>query len=122
MWRVRLWRVAVGASRMSKESRTLQRVHLANRLDRPLVQCVEPWANEYKMPPEARWVLEIEGPAYPNGFVGVEYEAERIVAVGWDGSDYRLVDVDSGLVEDWSGIGFRMSIGAGNQATEPRRL
>ena len=86
-----------------RDSRTLQQIRLANGLDRPLVLCVEPWATEYTMPPEARWVLEVEGPAYPHGFVGVEYEANRIVAFAWDGSDYRLLDAGR-VVEDWSGI------------------
>jgi hypothetical protein len=105
---------------MSRNSRTLQRVQLANQLDRPLVLGVEPWASEYEMPPEARWVLEVEGPAYPNGFVEVEYDADRIVACGWDGSDYRLVDADGGLVEDWSGVRVPDFYRVGrNQVTEP---
>ena len=105
---------------MSQDSRTLQRVQLANRLARPLVLCVEPWASEYKMPPEARWVLEVEGPAYPNGYVRVEHEADRIVAWGWDGSDYRLVGVDGRLVEGWSGNRVPdFYLLDGNQATEP---
>ena len=94
----------MAATRRLLSSRNLQRVHLANGLDHSPVLSVEPWADEYNMAPEARWVLEVEGPAYPHGFVGVEYEANRILAFAWDGSDYRLVDTNGGLVEDWSGI------------------
>ncbi len=89
---------------MSKVLRSLQTVVLRNGDQRAITLCVEPWANEYSMPAGAEWTLEVEGPAYPDAKITVEREADRLVAFAWDGSDFRLLDSDGKVLEDWSGI------------------
>ena len=89
---------------MSEIRRTLQRVVLKNGDQHAITLCVEPWANEYSMPVGTEWTLEIEGPAYPDANIMVERESDRLVAFGWDGSDFRILDGNGKVLEDWLGI------------------
>src|SRR5262245_100261 len=89
---------------MSNVPRTLQRVVVKNGDLFAVTLCIEPWATEYSMPQDAEWVLEIEGPAYPEAIIMIQREADRIVAFGWDGSDFRILDSDGAVIQDWMGV------------------
>src|SRR5688572_26740617 len=88
---------------MQRASSLLQAIGLINGGHAPLTLCIEPWATEYTMPPGAEWTLEVEGPAYRHARIVVERESERFVAYGWDGSDYRLLDREGNVIDDWTG-------------------
>jgi hypothetical protein len=89
---------------MTKVPSTFQKVALKNGDQGPITLCVEPWANEYRMPGGVEWILEVEGPAYPDSFITVERYPDRFVAHAWDGSDFRLLDSNGKVLEDWTGI------------------
>jgi hypothetical protein len=75
--------------------RCVQRLRISNFSSEPVTLCLEPWANEVSMLPEANFELVAEGPE--GDYLQVAYEQRRITVYGWSGSvlsvfhDGRLV-------------------------------
>ena len=80
-------------------------ITVENTSARSVTFVLEPWAEEYPMAPNDRYVVEGDGPAD-----GAEFYIERpdtgeyLVVWAWDGSDARVLREDGTIVSDWTGI------------------
>jgi hypothetical protein len=78
---------------------TTVRLTIRNARAAPVTFSLEPWADEYEMPPGAAFELVVRGPA--EGSMEVDYGEERITAYAWSGSVAQLfhdgVELGAGL-------------------------
>ena len=60
-----------------------------NFASRDLKRYLEPWGDEFQMPPQAELVFVGDGPVTGSGF-WVDYGEETIVVTAWTGSTVRV--------------------------------
>ncbi len=74
-------------------------VRVRNRHDHEIRFFLEPWAEEYPMPANARFDVTAQGPA--GGSLDIELSAGTVTVHGWSGSVIRLshegVELGAGL-------------------------
>ena len=87
---------------MHSEARITEQSTLRNTTDRSLTLILEPWANEYCLPPGSELVIEGEGPIQDCGF-GITQDGDQIVVWAWRGSDARILHANGRLCADWTG-------------------
>lgn len=82
-----------------------RRVVVENPSGRVLILILEPWADEYPMAPNQRWVIEGQGPAYHAAlYVEAPDHDDGLIVTAWDGSDARILYEDGRVLaeRDWS--------------------
>src|ERR1700733_11320614 len=87
----------------SDAAHVLKRVTVENTTNRPLIFILEPWANEYPMAPNQRFVIEGEGPIDGANFHVEGPKGDYLIVWAWDGSDARILYEDGRVLEDWTG-------------------
>jgi len=81
-----------------------RRIIVENTTARTLTFVLEPWANEYPMAPNQRFIIEGEGPAHHADFHVEEVRGDYLFVYAWDGSDARILYEDGRVLDDWTGL------------------
>jgi hypothetical protein len=64
-------------------------IAVRNFADRAIVLYLEPWGEEYQMPPKSELVFLGDGPVKGSGF-WVDYNEDSIVVTAWTGSTVKV--------------------------------
>lgn len=65
------------------------KVKVANRFNRDITLCLEPWADEYLLSKDEHLTVLVQGPK--NGSLEIEYGENRITIYTWSGSTCEIL-------------------------------
>jgi hypothetical protein len=78
-----------------------KRLTVTNTFPEARTFVLEPWANEHRMEPGERFVVEAKGPPDGPDLELIEEDGGYIVVWAWPGSIARVLRETGEIVEDW---------------------